>query len=133
MIATCDCPRERQTVIAYPDGRLAMRCVCGAEADITPPPPVKTTAAVIRERWKKVQRAERLNKLVMIVGLVYGVILWALCSLVVAVTLIPLATFAGALLVLFLVGMGMAMFKAWVGKWRDMTAGRSWPLAGSKP
>jgi hypothetical protein len=107
---TCACHEDHKILYAYDDGSVATVCKkCGKHDGVSRFPitiNTKQPAEVQRPRWQ------------MLAILYYGSFLWAVTTLLLAVTLVPMAVFFGSAVVLILCCVGLSAFRAWVKTWR---------------
>ena len=83
-----------------------------------PSPVVREAERIIARNWRRALRRERQRKAMMAMILAYGIGMWLLSALLLAVTLCPISATGGACAVLALCFLAVALLKTWRAHWR---------------
>jgi len=84
-------------------------------------PAVREAESIIARNWRRAHRRQRQAQAIQVMVLCYGITLWTLASLCVAVIFVPHHPTIGAAAILALSGLGLALLGQWRAWWR-----RSW-------
>jgi hypothetical protein len=84
-------------------------------------PAVREAEQILATNWKLAHRRQKGTKLLQCLVLLYGVTLWSITNVIVAITVVPWHPVIGVLSVLAMSGIGLALLATWRAWWR-----RSW-------
>jgi len=84
-------------------------------------PAVREAEKILARNWRLAHRRQKGTKLLQVLVLCYGVALWTLTALALALILVPSHPTIGVVAILALSGVGLALLATWRAWWR-----RSW-------